>query len=333
MLNIAIVLLNNAYCSSISGLIDLLQIANAHSRRLPGSEENPFQWSLLSERAGEQVAVKGGIRLVSDGSLKSADKYDLVYLPGVYYSGINHFDQWLKSQQSLHGLLRNLAKKNIKIAANCTATFLLAETGILNDKLATTTWWLEQQFRHRYPRVKLDANLALTRDSNIYCAGAMTAYNQLALRLVDEYASPEIAALCSKTMLISQGNLTQTPYQNLNTTISTEDTLVAKAQYWLRNHMSTDVGFSQLAQELDVSQRTLIRRFKQATNTTPLSYLQNLRLEHTKVLLEQSPLSVTDIMVEVGYNDPSAFSRLFKQRIGLTPSVYRQRFTETVNAT
>jgi len=307
MLNIAIVLLNNAYCSSISGLIDLLQIANAHSRRLPGSEENPFQWSLLSERAGEQVAVKGGIRLVSDGSLKSADKYDLVYLPGVYYSGINHFDQWLKSQQSLHGLLRNLAKKNIKIAANCTATFLLAETGILNDKLATTTWWLEQQFRHPY--------------------------NQLALRLVDEYASPEIAALCSKTMLISQGNLTQTPYQNLNTTISTEDTLVAKAQYWLRNHMSTDVGFSQLAQELDVSQRTLIRRFKQATNTTPLSYLQNLRLEHTKVLLEQSPLSVTDIMVEVGYNDPSAFSRLFKQRIGLTPSVYRQRFTETVNAT
>lgn len=328
MLNIAIIVLENSYCSSISGLIDVLQIANAHCRRISPQAKETFSWSLVTERPRDPVKVKGGIRLIADASLQSVDKFDLVYLPGVFYPGAKKFSQWLKGHQGLYKRLREWADKGIKIAANCTATFMLAESGLLNNKEATTTWWLMSQFQHRYPAVNLNINSALTKDGNIYCSGAMTAYHQLALHLVETHTSPEVAALCAKTMLINVGENTQTPYQNLNIPITDGDTLISRIQYWLKNHIQTDVNFSRLAQKFDISQRTLIRRFKNATGTTPLNYFQNLRMEHAKTLLAASPLSVADVVMQVGYIDPSAFNRLFKLRVGMSPSVYRQRFSE-----
>lgn len=329
MLKIGVVLLDNGYCSSIGGLIDLLQIANSHCQRLPTFANNLFQWSLLSDRAGEAVSMIGGVRMLSDTSLHTTDKFDLVYLPGVFYSGTRTFEAWLSDQQDLYKQLRDWNDQGVKIAANCTSTFLLAEAGLLERRSATTAWWLERQFRYRYPNVNLNAKLALTEDENIFCAGAMTACHQLTLRIIEKYASPEISTLSAKTMLINQGEVAQTPYQDLNAPIANKDPLISRAQYWLNNHMTTEVDFSLLSKALNISQRTLIRRFKQAVGTTPLNYLQNLRIEQAKALLSQSPLTVADIMLQIGYRDPSAFNRLFKQRVGITPSAYRQRYGES----
>lgn len=326
MLNFAVMLLDNSYCSSVSGVIDVFQIANAHCRASPAFAEEPFRWSLLSYKGGEQVKVMGGITMQSDASLESADEFDMLYLPAGSYPDTARFNLWLEQQDPLYATLQNLAANGKKVAGSCTSTFLLAEAGLLDDKLATTTWWLEKQFRNRFPTVNLDANLALTEDQGVFCTGALSAYHQLGLRLVEEYASTEISMLCAKSMLINQDNISQTPFYDLNIAVGNEDPVIVRAQYWLRNHMSRDVNFALLADELKISQRTLIRRFSQATGTTPLKFLQNLRLESAKTLLVNGQLPVADIMEQVGYSDPSAFNRLFKGRVGLTPSAYRQRF-------
>lgn len=172
-----------------------------------------------------------------------------------------------------------------------------------------------------------DGARAVTFDRNIYCSGAMTACHQFALGLIETQVSPEVANLSAKTLLINQRQINQSPFQELNVAIATDDPLIEKAQYKLKNHLQKEVDFTLLARELGVSQRTLIRRFKQVVGDTPLSYLQNLRIEHAKNLLENSPLTVGDIVLEVGYTDVSAFNRLFRQRVGLPPSVYRQQFS------
>lgn len=327
MLNFAVTILDNSYCSSVTGVIDVFQVANAHCRRAPEFSKEPFQWSLLSTHAGEHTRIMGGITMISNAPLSSAEDFDLLYLPAGHYPGESAFDAWLKSHSDLYEVLQRLVALNKMIAANCTSTFLLAEAGLLDGKTATTTWWLESQFKQRFPMVNLETDKALTEDHGIYCAGALNAYQKLALHLVETYASPEIAALTAKSMLINRGQGAQTPYFDLDTTPKILDPLVSRAQYKLRNNLNKTVDFSLLCRELEVSQRTLIRRFNQATGTTPLKFLQNLRLETSKTLLTSSQLSVADIMEKVGYTDPSSFNRLFKKRVGLTPSVFRQRFS------
>tara|TARA_R110000787_G_scaffold73921_2_gene164490 strand:- start:4297 stop:5304 length:1008 start_codon:yes stop_codon:yes gene_type:complete len=328
MLNFGVVLLDNSFCSSVGGIIDVFHLANAHCRSSPQFSREPFRWSLLSDRAGRPVSIAGGLKLVADTSLSSADQFDMIYLPAGTYPGADALESWLGQHTRLLKQLSQLADKGVKIGATCTSTFLLAEAGLLNNRRATTTWWLERKFRARYPHVDLDPRQAMTEDRGIYCSGALNAYHQLALRLVEEHASPEIATLCAKSALINQGQAHQTPYYDLSIPIANEDPLITKAQYWLRNHMRRDVDFTELADDLGTSQRTLIRRFKQATGSTPLKFLQNLRLEASKSLLLNSPLGVNEVMEEVGYSDPSAFIRLFKQRVGLTPSGFRQRFSD-----
>ena len=327
MLKIAVVLLENSYCSSISGFVDVFQIANEHIRRQPDGLLQPFTWSLVSDRAGQQVCVQGGIRIASDTSYRSLGDFDLVYLPGVHYPGTTAFETWLSERSDVCVRLKALEETGVWLAANCTSTFLLGEAGLLDHKTATTTWWLEQKFRNRYPLARLETHRTVTEDSGIYCAGTMTAYNQLAIRLVGHYASPDIATMTAKSLLLDQTAKSQSPYFDLVETSESDDALVSQAQYWLKNHLSQEVDFVQFADSLGVSQRTLIRRFKQATGTAPLSYLQGLRIEYAKDLISKSPLSVSEIMLQVGYSDPSAFIRLFKQRVGLTPSAYRLKFS------
>ncbi|MFT7548122.1 MAG: transcriptional regulator GlxA family with amidase domain [Candidatus Azotimanducaceae bacterium] len=217
-------------------------------------------------------------------------------------------------------------KKGASIACNCTAAFLLAKTGLLDGRKATTSWWLERQFRQCFPWVQLDLQVRVTEDERLFCSAAMTAHYFLALWLIEQQSGPALADLCSKTMLIDYRDRTQPAYQNLLIDSKSEDPLVAKTQYWLKNHLREDFNLSGLADIMQVSQRTLIRRFKTELDVPPIKYLQNLRIETAKQLLENTNIMLSDVTVQVGYSDVSSFSRLFKRRIGLSPSAYRQRF-------
>lgn len=325
MLKMGVVAYDNCYLSSLSGPMDAFQIANAYNSRQLGPEGEQFSWKTVSMTGGS-VKTSGGIAIATDGSIADEESFDVIYVPAFPYQGTLAMDAMAESLKPLLDWLVACWKQGATLVTICTGGFLLAETGLLDGREATTTWWLEKQFHKRYPNVKVNGRAMITEQDRIMCAGAMTSYQNMAIHLVERYASADLAIQCAKAMLIDISVNAQSPYQNLLIEEASGDPVVAKAQYWLQSHAKENVDQAELAKKMGVSQRTLIRRFKAELNLTPLSYLQNIRIETAKQLLENTRLPLVDVTEHVGYADISSFSRLFKQRTGLTPAAYRQRF-------
>ena len=155
----------------------------------------------------------------------------------------------------------------------------------------------------------------------------MTTSLNLALRLVEKFAGPQVAAATGKMMLIDTNRVSQSSYASLPERASHSDALVARAQRWMEKSLAQGFSLAELARHLAVSERTLNRRFKRATGEAPLHYLQSLRVDVAKRLLENKGLSVDAVSARVGYSDLSTFRRLFRRETGLSPREYQRRFS------
>jgi transcriptional regulator GlxA family with amidase domain len=320
----AILTFDGCYASSVGGFADILQIANSHLRRQDGPGAGLFEWRFVSP-SGEPAVASNGLSLQTH-KLGPRERYDLVFIPSVHYGGHRQFDELLDRQSDACAWLVGQWRAGAWVAANCTGTFILAQTGLLDGRTATTTWWLERQFRTKYPKVDLQLRPVLTEADRLLCAGASASYLLQTIRVIERFSGPVIASQCAKAMLIDVSQTSQIPYLPLLAQRTHSDSLVHRAQHWLQRNMAKDLRISALADALAVSDRTLIRRFRAALDQTPLTYLQDLRLEAARALLETSALSVEGIASQIGYGDTSSFSRLFRQRIGMSPGAYRGRF-------
>ncbi len=146
------------------------------------------------------------------------------------------------------------------------------------------------------------------------------------MHLVRKFSSPQLAAECAKKLLVDLSERSQTPYSSTTFKKNHTDAEILKIQIWLENRIGQNIVMEQVADEFGLSMRNFIRRFKEATAQTPIEYLQNLRLEKAKFLLESSQQAFDQITLQVGYEDGNSFRRLFKHRVGLTPSAYRKKF-------
>lgn len=320
----AILTLDNCYASTVAGFADILKVANSHLRLEKAPASALFDWDFVS-LSGEPVIASNGLPLHTH-KLDPRKNYDLVFVPSIYYRGHRHFDSFLDSQAVVCEWLKSQWSSGAWVAANCTGTFILAQTGLLNGRSATTTWWLERQFRGKFPDVNLQLQPVLTEVDRLICAGASASYLVQTVRVVERFAGPVVASLCAKTMLIDVSQTNQIPYLPLLGKKTHSDALVYRAQQWLQSNMSRTVRISELSDVLSVTERTLNRRFRSVMDQTPLAHLQDLRLEAARALLESSSDSVESIAGQVGYSDTSSFTRLFRQRIGISPGAYRERF-------
>jgi len=323
----AILAYDDCYASSLGGFADILQIANAHLRRQRGDGNAQFEWRFVSPK-GEPVMASNGLQLNTE-PIRPREKFDLVFIPSAHYASGKAFDQLLARQSAACDWLVSQWNAGAYLAANCTGTFILAKTGLLDERPATTTWWLADQFRSRFPRVDLQLEPVVTEADRLICAGASASYLLQTIHVIERFAGAVIAAQCAKTMLIDVSQTKQLPYLPLLADKEHADSLVHRAQHWLQKNMTKDVKMSEMAQELGVSERTIIRRFHAALDQPPLRYLQSLRIEAARGLLEAGDLSLERITAQVGYSDTSSFCRLFKDKVGLSPGAYRDRFRPT----
>jgi transcriptional regulator GlxA family with amidase domain len=320
----AILGFDDVYASVLGGFADMLQVANAHMRKQGARDAALFEWQFLSAD-GQPVRASNGLELAMR-PLPPRRHYDLVFIPSLHYRGWRPFQSFLDRQQAMRDWLTLQWKQGAWLSANCTATFLLADSGLLDHRVATTTWWLEQQFRDRYPRVDLHMRPSVTESERLVCGGAHATFLLQAIQVLTHFTGKAIALQCARSMLVDLTQTTQTPLQPLIGEHSHNDVLVHKAQKWLQDHMTRPVRIADLAQALAVSERTLIRRFNAVLAQSPLTYLQHLRIDTARALLEAGDLSAERVALYVGYSDVSSFSRLFRARVGLTPGAYRARF-------
>jgi transcriptional regulator GlxA family with amidase domain len=199
------------------------------------------------------------------------------------------------------------------IAASCIGTFLLADIGLLDQREATTTWWLAPLFRQRYPRVLLDESRMLVPTDVGVTAGAAMGHLDLALWLIRK-ASPELAATVSRYLLADLRS-SQAPYIIPNH-LAQADPLILRFERWARDHLKEGFSLQDAARALATSARSLQRRCQAVLGKSPLAYFQDLRVERAQSLLRGKGLDIETIAAEVGYEDGATLRSLLRQRLG-----------------
>ena len=311
MRHIRIWVYDGILASGVAGSIDVFTAANAvwADKNGRGRGTAPlFEWRIES-LDGKPVHTASGQIVTVDGPISTRTTADAVIVTAPFVANIEHFFDRPAVLQPLFSVLRRQHARGALLASYCTGSFILAEAGLLDGGVATTHWAKAKVFAKRYPEVDLRVSEILTEQNNILCSGAVTTSLNLALRLVEKFADTDIAAATGKMMLIDSNRLSQASYATMPDQPGHSDALVARAQRWMEKSLRQGFSLTELARHLAVSERTLNRRFKQATGEAPLHFLQSLRVDVAKRLLETRALNVDAVSERVGYGDLSTFRR------------------------
>lgn len=313
--------------SALYGMLDVLLAAGNIWQTLVGTEPvgTRFGVRILSPTR-EPFSCGNGIPVTPGLSAHDDPDTQIVILP----------ELWLGPDEPMTGRypelmdwIRRQYERGASVYSACSGAVMLAETGLIDGCEATSHWGYQDLFRKYYPRVRFkpEPNLAFADpQGQIVTAGGTTSWHDLAIHIIARHCSPGEALRIAKVYLLKWHGEGQLPYETLVRSNPHADSVVRACENWLQDHFREDGAIQSAVTQSTVPERTLKRRFKTATGATPIEYLQNLRVEEAKRLLEDGGMPVDEISFEVGYDDPSFFRRLFKRRTGLTPSQYRRMF-------
>lgn len=217
-------------------------------------------------------------------------------------------------------LLRAWRAGGATIAAACTGTFVVAESGLLDGRAAATSWWLGPFFRMRYPAIRLDGTRMLVQADGVVTAGAVLAHFDLALWLVRQ-TSPELAATTARYLMIDPRS-SQAAYA-IPDHLGHADPVVERFERWARANLANGFRLESAALAIGASRRTLARRSQAVLGKSPLAYVRDLRVERAVHLLRTTSESVDGIAAQVGYADGVTLRTLLRRRLGRTASQLR----------
>lgn len=312
--------------SALYGMFDVLRAAGNIWQALVREDEQTLFNVRIVAASKKPFTCGNGIPVRPDCSIHDGPDASLIILPEI----------WLGPDESIHGRhaaltawIRQQYKNGASIYSACSGAVMLAETGLLDGCEATSHWGYQDMFSKRYPAVHFrpEPNLVFADvEGRIVTAGGTTSWHDLAVHIISRHASPGEALRIAKVYLLKWHGEGQLPYAALVRRNPHADSVVRGCEDWLGKHYREADAIRQVVNTAGIPERTLKRRFKTATGTTLIDYLQNLRIEEAKRLLESTQTAVDEISAAVSYEDPSFFRRLFKRRTGLTPSQYRRMF-------
>ncbi|MFZ5572223.1 MAG: GlxA family transcriptional regulator [Thermodesulfobacteriota bacterium] len=326
MKKITILALSGAQASSITGPMDVFISAGVLWEAICGKPPSPCFEVTVASSDGKTVKCFNRLLVTPHCSINDVRNADLIMISAITGDVLRQIERnrnvidWLKQQY----------QSGTQIAAVCTGAFILAETGLLNGKTATTHWGCVDQFRQRYPLVRLLPDTLITDEGDLYCSGGSNAFNDLSFYLVEKLSSREIAVQCAKTMVQDLGRVTQAPYASLHLRKNHGEQDILAVQRWIEENYMEAITISMLAERFGMGQRTFERRFKQTTGDSPLTYLQKVRINAAKAWLEKPHSTFEEVTHHVGYEDISSFRKIFQRYTGLRPKEYQRLFHQTV---
>ena len=229
--------------------------------------------------------------------------------------------RWLKAQHAEGAI----------ICSVCSGSLMLAEAGFLDGCEATSHWSATPIFQRCYPRVLLRAERILVPAGNghrIVTGGGSNSWTDLALYLVARFCGNAEARHIAKIFLFGDRSDGQLPFAAMVRPPQHEDAVISKCQVWIADNYAVSNPVAAMVRHSKLSDRTFKRRFKAATGYAPLEYVQSLRIEESKQLLETTGITINDVAASVGYDEPNSFRRLFKRMTGVSPNQYRLRFAD-----
>lgn len=268
---------------------------------------------------------RGAITITVDHVLDDVKHADLILVPAMEGDIV---DNLKKNDVFVRWISDRFDKTKTEIASLCCGSFMLAATGLLNGKECSSHWQSAEQFREMFPEVTLVDGRIVTEQERLYSSGGASSYWNLLLYLVEKYAGREIAILAAKFYALEIDRKTQSPFVIFNGQKKHEDEPIKKAQEFIEANISDKISVEDLASKFALGRRNFIRRFKKATNNTPVEYIQRVRVEAAKKNLEVTGKNVNEVMFDAGYSDMKAFRSIFKRVTGMTPIDYRSKFNK-----
>ena len=320
MIKVTILALDNVLASSVMGTMDVFCQTGATWNYIVGKGEVSYFDVKIATRDGKPVQSRNQAAIHPDCSIRDVKKTDLIII-----SSFSDHRTLCTSTEAIEWLKEH-NRNGAAIAGICTGAYILAETGLLNGKTATTHWGFADDFRTRYPAIKLRPEKIITDEGNLLCSGGCNSYIDLSIYLVEKYCGRDIALESAKAMLHDMGRTSQKPYAMFRFAKDHNDLKIQSVQQRFEENYNQTFNIKDLAERFGLSRRVFERRFKTATGITPLDYLQRTRVEIAKNLLEETSRTFSEIAFMVGYEDTSFFRKLFKKHTHLLPREYKIKF-------
>ena len=320
MRDFTILVLPGAYASSVAVTLDILAAAD---RLAPRARTPRPTWRVVSPD-GAGVALSGGLRLDAAAMPRRArDDASTWIVPGLGTENPAAITARLACEDARQAIaaLRRHVDRGGRVAASCSAVFLLQAAGLLAGRRATTSWWLAPELRRLEPACAVDADRMVCEDGPVATAGAALAQSDLMLHLLRTRFGVALADAVGKVLLID-GRQAQAPFA-VPAMMANGSELVRRLTQRIEAALPHPPSVAQLACELAMSSRTLARHVRAATGRGPLALVQGVRLNRARHLIESSRLTIAQVAERVGYEDATALRRLMRKSAGAAPSRFR----------
>ena len=321
-LEVCVVLLDDGYASTSLMPIEVFHSAGALWRELKGESPEPRFSVTTASIDGGAARSPYGLTIAPQKSINDVERADIVIVPT---SGLQLDEKLIENSALLPWLRRHYAA-GAYIAGVCMGAAYLAEAGLLDGKRATTHWAAAGDIMRRWPEVDWQPGMFVTEDSRLLCSGGLTAAADVSLYLVEKLCGHEIAVQTAKALLLTMPRMHQSGYAVLPLSPPHADDRIRAAEVVLQERFCESHPTEALASLACMSARAFLRRFKAATGRAPAAYLQAVRIEAAKVMLERDASPIQLVAEAVGYQDASFFRSIFKRETGMTPADYRARF-------
>lgn len=314
---IGILAYEGSQAAAVLGMTDLLTFAVGIARQRHDIGQPVLDISHWVRESGGDAPV----RVFSSEPDRGPDHPTVIVIPPglgepLAKAEARHYADWLRSQHAQGTVLCSI----------CKGAFLLAETGLLQGRTVTTHWSYEETLVSRFPTIRVNSDRLIIDDGDIITAGGVMAWIDLSLMLVERFLGHATMIETARVFLVDPPGREQSYYSAFSPRLNHGDEAILKVQHWLQACGGKDMNLSALAEQAGLEHRTFMRRFQKATGHTAGEYVQRLRVEKARDLLQFTGDTVDAVAWAVHYTDPSSFRKVFTRIIGLTPTEYRQRF-------
>jgi transcriptional regulator GlxA family with amidase domain len=247
---------------------------------------------------------------------------DLIIIPII----CGDIPKMLKTNVEFSAWLIKQYKSGSEIASLCVGSFFLASTGLLDGKKCAAHWASKSDFQAMFPNVNVIEDSIMTEENGIYTSGGAYSHLNLLLHIIEKHLGREMSILASKMFEIDIERKSQNQFSIFMGQKGHSDNEVLEAQEFIENNSDKKLGVDELCQKYGIGRRTFERRFKKSTGNSFVEYIQRVKVEAAKRLLEAGRKTVNEIIFEVGYNDVNAFREVFKKYAGISPIDYRRKY-------
>lgn len=319
---IAILLYPNVASATVHGLTDMFAVATTIARERMGANA-----PILRVSHWKPNEPSNAVERIFDTHPQFDNRPVAIIVPGSW--------QGLPPAEVMECLVSWLLERHsagTTLCSVCGGAFILAKTGLLAGRAATTHWSFTTKLAEDFPDVHVDGSRLTVEDGNFVTARGVLAWTDLGLKLVDRYLGSTIMLETARFMLADPPGREQRYYSNFAPKLHHGDAAVLKVQHWLQKNAVVSHSIKTMAQVSGLEERTFLRRFQKATGLKPTEYCQRLRIGKAREMLEFTKTPVKQIASTVGYEDPNSFRRIFQRVTGLSPGDYRRRFAVTLRA-